>query len=61
MNKRIPTNPEIVNTCSANIQIQKAGAKVTSQDAKPSPLLILAFGGELDDVLQQFQREVWAA
>jgi hypothetical protein len=37
MNERIPVNLEIVMKCSANIQIQKAGTKVASQDAKTSP------------------------
>jgi hypothetical protein len=37
MNERIPVNLDIVMKCSANIQIQKAGTKVASQDAKTSP------------------------
>jgi hypothetical protein len=37
MNERITITLEITKKCSANIQIQKAGTKVASQDAKTYP------------------------
>jgi len=37
MNERISVTLEIVKKCPANIQIQNAGTKVASQDAKSFP------------------------
>jgi len=37
MNERISDTLEIVKKCPANIQIQTAGTKVASQDAKTFP------------------------